>query len=102
MVGTRKTGKTEEKVKKSNLQLECENDFFKKVLLSKTNVMQEKSVRQKKKTKLWHVKGIRVFFRQKMGCSGANFRRTSFFPSSDLFSCQITYTKYAQTEKSDR
>ena len=28
MVGTRKTGKNRKKVKKSNLQLEFENDFF--------------------------------------------------------------------------
>ena len=34
-----------------------------------------------------------------MGCSGANFHTIYFFPSSDLFLCQITSTKYAQIEK---
>ena len=52
MVGTRKTGKHRKNVKKSNLQVEFENDFSMKVLPSKTNVMQEKSVRQKKKDKI--------------------------------------------------
>ena len=43
--------------------------------------------------------GIRVFFRHKMGCSVANFHTIKFFPSSDLFLCHITSTKYAQIEK---
>ena len=34
-----------------------------------------------------------------MGCSRTNFHAIWFFPSSDLFLCQITSTKYAQIEK---
>ena len=37
------------------------------------------------KAKLWHVKGIRVFYRQKMGCSGANFTQFNFFPLQTYF-----------------
>ena len=60
--------------KKSKLQLEFENDFFStKVLLSKTNVMQEKSFRQKIRQDSGIIKGIRVRWGHKMGCSGANF-----------------------------
>ena len=54
MVGTRKMGKNQKKIKKKkaicnwNLRM----IFSTKVLLSKTNVVQEKSVRQKKKDKI--------------------------------------------------
>ena len=74
--------------------------FSKKVLLSKANVMQEKSVRQNKRQNCGILRGLGFFFfRQKMGCSGANFRSIETFPSADLSLCQITSTKYAQTEK---
>ena len=78
MVVTSKTGKNRKKVKKSKLQLEFENDFSTKVLLSKINVMHEQSACQKEKTKLWHVKGIRVFFRQKWTVAVPIFTLFSF------------------------
>ena len=46
MVGTRKTGKNRKKGLESHLQLEFENDFSTKVLLSKTNAMQKNPIRQ--------------------------------------------------------
>ena len=73
MVDTWKTGKTEKKVKKSNLQLEFENDFFHESAPEQDKRDARKISSPAEKAKLWHVKGIRVFFRHKMGCSGANF-----------------------------
>ena len=68
--------------------MEFENDFFIKVLL-----MQEKSVRQKKRQKSGMQNGIRMFFFffvRKWAVAVPIF--TPFiFPSSDLFLCQITY-----------
>ena len=60
-------------MKKSNLQLEFENDFFHESAPEQDKRDARKISSPEKKTKQWHVKGIRVFFRHKMGCCGANF-----------------------------
>ena len=74
-----------------------------KVLVSKTNMMQEKSVRQKKRQNSGMLRGLGCFLGRKWAVAVPIFTLFNFsfflFPSSDLFLCQITSTKYAQTEK---
>ena len=58
---------TEKKVKKSILQLVFENGFFHESAPEQDKCDARKISSPAEKAKLWHVNGIRVFLKQKMG-----------------------------------
>ena len=66
--------------------MEFENDSFIKV-----HLMQEKSVRQKKRQKSGMQKGLGCFFFVRKRAVAVPIFTPFIFPSSDLFLCQITY-----------
>ena len=75
MVGTRKTGKNRKKMKKATCNWNLRMIFSTKVLLSKTNVMQEKSVRQIKRQNCGMLRGLRCFVGKKWAAGiAANFQ----------------------------
>ena len=54
--------------------MEFQNDFFHESATEQDKRDARKIISPEKEVKLWHVKGTSLFFfRQKMGCSGANF-----------------------------
>ena len=90
-------------MKKSNLQLEFDNDFSTKVLPSKTNVMQENSVRQKKKRQnSCMLRVLGCFLGIKWAVAVPIFTLFNFFRLQTYFYAKSHLLRMLKSKKSDR
>ena len=76
--------------------------FSTKVLLSKTNVMQEKSVRQKKRQTSGMLRGLGCFLGIKWAVAVPIFTQFNFFPLQTYFYAKSHLLSMLKSKKSDR
>ena len=76
--------------------------FSTKVLLSKTNVMQEKSVRQKQRQNSGMLRGLRCFLGIKWAVVVPIFTLFNFFPLQTYFYAKSHLLSMLKSKKSDR
>ena len=89
-------------MKKSNLQLEFENDFFHESAPDQDKRVQEKSVRQKKRQNSGMLRGLGCFLGIKWAVAVPIFTLFNFFPLQDYFYAKSHLLSMLKSKKSDR
>ena len=103
MVDTWKTGKNRKKgEKKATCNWNLRMIFSTKVLLNKTNVMQEKSVRQKKRQNSGMLRGLGCFLGIKWAVAVPIFTIFNIFPLQTYFYAKSHLLSMLKSKKSDR